>query len=175
MLSSTVATRSDILLRPATAADLDLTLAIKKASGGGYLRDVFGWDDEVQIGFHQRQFSPHNTRLILVSGATAGWISVVDHADCTKIDELYLLPEFQSRGIGTAVLREVIEHARRRAVPLRLRVFNINDGAKRLYEKLGFRADDEPDGPFLHMTLAPSPRHDTPNETARNTERGNVS
>jgi ribosomal protein S18 acetylase RimI-like enzyme len=152
MLESKVGTRDDLLLRQATADQFDATFVIKKASGGAYIRDVFGWDEDIQIGFHQRQFSSQNTRLILLGGATVGWVSVFDHDDCTKIEELYVLPEFQKRGIGTAVLLEVIAHAKRRQVPLRLRVFKINDGARRLYERLGFRAGEE-DGPFLYMTL----------------------
>ena len=98
MLGSRAATRNDVLLRQATADDFDAAFAIKKASGGGYIRDVFGWDEEVQIGFHRRQFSPENTRLILLAGVTVGWVSVFDHDDCTKIEELYVLPEFQKGG-----------------------------------------------------------------------------
>lgn len=160
MLGSTVATRNDVLLREATADEFDATFAIKKASGGGYIRDVFGWDEEVQIGFHQRQFSPENTRLILLGGVIVGWVSVFDHDDCTKIEELYVLPEFQKRGIGTAVLLEVIAHARRRRAPVHLRVFKINGGARRLYERLGFRGAEEEDGPFLEMTLVPSSQNE---------------
>lgn len=173
MLGTRVATRRDVLLRQATAADFDLTFAIKKVSGGGYIRDAFGWDERVQIGFHERQFSPDNAHLVLLNGTTVGWISVFDHEDSVTIGELYVLPEFQSRGIGTAVLAEVIAHARRRAVPFEPPCVKINDGARRLYERLGFRAREE-DGPFLHMTLVPSPQDDAANETARQPDGGNV-
>ena len=155
MLGNKVATREDSVLRQAVAADFDLTFAIKKSAGGRYIQDVFGWDEQVQIGFHKSQFSPANTDLIVRNGTVVGWISVFDHEDHVKIEELYVLPEFQNMGIGTSVLLHAIEHARRRNVTVRLRVLGINRCGIRLYERLGFRRREE-DGPFIHMELHPS-------------------
>jgi hypothetical protein len=49
----------------------------------------------------------------------------------------------------------------------------LNEGARRLYERLGFRAREE-DSPFLHMTLVPSPPDDAAGETARTPDGDNV-
>ena len=152
MLGGRLNGRKDVLLSQAAAADFDVTFAIKKASGGGYIRDVFGWDEQAQLRFHKKQFSPEDSHLIVVDAKVVGWISVFDSEDCTKVSELYVLPEFQNRGIGTSVLLEVVAHARRRDVPACIRVFKINQRAIRLYERLGFRAQEQ-DGPFVHMTL----------------------
>ncbi len=154
MLNSKVLGRQDITLRHASASDFDLAFAIKKQAGGQYIQDVFGWDEQLQLGFHKDQFFPGNTGLIVQNDTVVGWISVFDHADHTKIEELYVLPEFQRKGIGTSVLHEVIQHAKLRNVPLRIRVFGINRGGIRLYERLGFAKQNE-DGPFLHMVLDP--------------------
>ena len=163
MLEGQLTTREDIVLKRAAAADFDLTFAIKKSAGGHYIQDVFGWDEKTQIGFHERQFSAENTRLILRDGTVVGWVSVFDHTDHTRIGEFYVLPEFQNAGIGTAVLLEAVAHASRRNVPLHIRVFGINR-AVRLYERLGFQKQDE-DGPFLNMKLAPSSEGDQRQET----------
>ena len=152
MLNKSISGRKGISLRQASVSDFDLTFAIKKSAGGQYIRDVFGWDEQVQIGFHKDQFSPKNTDLIVQNDTVVGWISVFDHEDHTKIGELYVLPDFQRKGIGTSVLHEVIERVRLRNVPLRIRVFGINHGGIRLYERLGFAKQNE-DGPFLHMEL----------------------
>ncbi len=151
-MNKSIPGREDISLRQASDSDIDLTFAIKKSAGGQYVREVFGWDERVQLGRHKDRFSPKNTDLIVQNGTVVGWISVLDDEDHTKVDELYVLPEFQHKGIGTAVLREVIKHAKLRNVPLRLRALDINRDSIRLYEKLGFAIQDE-DGPFLFMEL----------------------
>ena len=129
-----------------------MTFAIKKSAGGQYIQDLFGWDEQLQLGRHKDRFSQENTNLIVQNDTVVGWISVLDHGDHTKIDELYVLPEFQCKGIGTAVLQEVINHVKLLNVPLRLRVLGINRDGIRLYERLGFAKQHE-DGPFLYMEL----------------------
>jgi len=65
------------------------------------------------------------------------------------------MPELQSRGLGTALMRDVIERAGGRGLPVRLSVVPANARAQRLYERLGFvvTAIEEP---FVHMTRAAS-------------------
>lgn len=155
MVRNKVKTHEDIVLKQAVAAELDLTFAIKKSAGGEYIQNVFGWDEQVQIEFHKKQFSPDNTDLIVRNGTVVGWISVFDHVDHVKIEELSVLREFQNMGIGTSVLLQAIEHARRRNATLCLRVFGVNRAGIRLYKRHGLQRRDE-DGPFLHMELFPS-------------------
>ena len=152
MLKKIISDREDISLRQASVSDFDLTFAIKKSAGGQYVRDVFGWDEQAQLERHKDRFSPKNTDLIMQNDTVVGWISVLDHEDHTKIDELYVLPEFQRKGIGTSVLQEVIKQVKLRKVPLRLRALGINQDGIRLYERLGFTIQNE-DGPFLFMEL----------------------
>jgi GNAT superfamily N-acetyltransferase len=53
------------------------------------------------------------------------------------IDGLYLLPEVQRKGVGTALVRWVISKAASAGVPLTLSTAKINP-ARQLYERLGF-------------------------------------
>ncbi len=48
-----------------------------------------------------------------------------------------LAPELRNQGIGTIVIREILDLAKRRAIPVRLNVLKANPAAK-LYERLGF-------------------------------------
>jgi len=56
------------------------------------------------------------------------------------ISGMALFPEFRGRGVGTRMLELAAKNARVRAVQvLSLIVFDQNAGAKRLYERFGFR------------------------------------
>ena len=69
------------------------------------------------------------------------------------IHELQVVPEFQRRGLGRAVIQNVIEQGASRRLPVTLSVVPANPGAKRLYERLGFEVTGiEP--PLIRM------RHD---------------
>ena len=80
------------------------------------------------------------TRILLASGA---WFVL-------NVHEIQCLPEFQGKGLGTAVLQHVIEQGARRALPVTLSVVPANPRARRLYERLGFEVTHvEP--PFIRM------------------------
>ena len=75
-------------------------------------------------------------RRILADGETAGWIRLHEEDGQLELDDLYLLPRFQNRGIGTWTLETILnEHPG----PVFFYVFTGNTGAVRLYERLGFR------------------------------------
>ncbi|MGE0724248.1 MAG: N-acetyltransferase family protein [Alphaproteobacteria bacterium] len=59
-----------------------------------------------------------------------------------RIDHLYVAPEAQGRGLGSALLR----HVQARRDRLSLFVFERNRGAIRLYRRHGFRTVERRDG-----------------------------
>jgi ribosomal protein S18 acetylase RimI-like enzyme len=68
-----------------------------------------------------------------VDGSVVGFIAI----DGSLIDQLFVAPEFQHRGIGQALLA----HARSLSPTfLRLYTLQINTRARAFYEKNGFRA-----------------------------------
>lgn len=52
-----------------------------------------------------------------------------------EIDDLYIFPEYQNRGIGSAAIRKCCESVDE---PVMLYVFIKNEGAVSLYQRLGF-------------------------------------
>lgn len=61
----------------------------------------------------------------------------------TIVDDLYLKPTFRGRGLGARTLALLEAGARaRHSVQLFLEVENANEGARRLYERNGFRVRD---------------------------------
>lgn len=70
--------------------------------------------------------------------------------DSLHIVELQLLPEMQGKGIGSAVVRHLIQHGAGLGLPVTLSVVPANPRAQRLYERLGFEVTGV-EGPFVHM------------------------
>ena len=68
---------------------------------------------------------------LLYDGETVG----IFYLDGENFGDLYVRPDCQGRGYGTACLRFALEQSRF----LRLTVLSSNSKAIRLYEKLGFR------------------------------------
>jgi diamine N-acetyltransferase len=79
-----------------------------------------------------------------------GVLAMVDELEVRQCFALYNLiigAEDQGRGLGTAAVNAALEWARGRgAASVRLTVNYANDGAKRLYERLGFVAAGDFEG-----------------------------
>jgi ribosomal protein S18 acetylase RimI-like enzyme len=61
-----------------------------------------------------------------------------------RLVDIALLPEFRGQEIGGEIIKDLISEAENRRLPLTLTVLKTNDGALRLYQRLGFKsvADD---------------------------------
>ena len=76
--------------------------------------------------------------VIESDGQAIGVIKVLQDGTTWTLEQFQVAPEFQGRGLGTTVLRALIEDARRSGALLRLSVLKQNPAA-RLYARLGFR------------------------------------
>ena len=79
-------------------------------------------------------------QMIVVGGAVGGWLHVHENAETIELLQLYLVPAQQRRGIGTSILGALQARARAHRRPLRLNVL-VNNPARGLYERLGFRVE----------------------------------
>lgn len=81
-------------------------------------------------------------RLVaLADGRIVGFVDVLGR----HLANVFVDPDLQGRGIGTALLGHV---ASRLGPPLTLSCFTVNPGARRLYERLGFAVTGEDVIPF---------------------------
>lgn len=96
------------------------------------------WDE----ARHRRHFAAcvegGHISIISVDGERVGMIQSFDRTDALEVAEVQIDPAHQRRGIGTAVLRDVIRSAEAQGCSVRLRVGLQNQDAIRLYERLGF-------------------------------------
>ncbi|UOQ65935.1 GNAT family N-acetyltransferase [Hymenobacter volaticus] len=146
--------------RPATAADFEVTLAIKKQALGPYIEQVWGWEDEFQRVFHSENFKPDSTTILLYEGKEIGLLEAEEQPDCFFIQSLLIVPEFQGRGVGTALLNEIITKALAVDKPVRLDVLQVNKRALQLYQRLGFTLQNTTE---LTFQLVLSTQHEVSN------------
>ena len=77
----------------------------------------------------------HTYTRIYADGRHAGFYRFIPNGDQMELDDLYIFPEFQNRGIGTRILKKCCRESDR---PVMLYVFSRNTGAWKLYQRMGF-------------------------------------
>jgi ribosomal protein S18 acetylase RimI-like enzyme len=131
-------------LRPAAAADYQWLWELKRLTMRPYVELTWGhWDDALQEEFFRKNFSSETIQIISTEGQDAGLLNVEREPGEIFLANLQIMPEFQNRGFGSAVLREVLESAAALRLPVRLQVLRVNAGAARLYARFGFHIYSE--------------------------------
>ena len=128
-----------VRLRQATARDSEFAYQVKKTTLGEYVRQVWGWDEDEQRRMHRRRFASQAFQVIVAAGTDAGVLALSYEPDCLRVNQLLVLPEYQGRGVGTTCMRQVLEDAAGRRLPVRLQVLKVNHQAIEFYRRLGFR------------------------------------
>ncbi|MFA1626175.1 GNAT family N-acetyltransferase [Rhizobium mongolense] len=81
-------------------------------------------------------------QIIVDDAYDVGCVTVEKHSDHLWLDELFIAPTFQRRGIGSKVLRSVISEAEELELPVRLSVLTTNPAVD-FYLRHGFRVHQE--------------------------------
>jgi len=109
-----------------------------------YIDRIFGWDDARQADMIRSNLAQGgNHTAIEVDGERAGIAQIEETGDRISLHQIELLPTFQGRGIGTALVGTLTARADAAGKPVHLSVFHINSAARRLYERLGFAVVSE--------------------------------
>jgi ribosomal protein S18 acetylase RimI-like enzyme len=125
-------------LRPATPADRDFAFELNRATMKEYVEATWGWDEAEQVALFQESFAPADCEIVRVGDTDIGLLAVEEHDDETYLAGIYLLPEWQSRGIGSSIVRSLLHRGAASGKPVTLRVLHTNPRAEALYERLGF-------------------------------------
>ena len=129
-------------LSPATDHDFDFVYQLKKTAYKEYVEQVWGWDDTFQYKFHRESFAAGNTNIIYEGSKKIGSVDVKEGESNLFLSGLYILPEYQSKGIGSTIINELVQRAEAANKRLELEVLKVNVKAQKLYEKLGFKKTD---------------------------------
>lgn len=146
-------------LRPVRNEDWEFLVALYASTREDELKRT-AWTDEEKDAFIRMQFDAQTTyyrqvypqmeySIILHDAADAGRLIVAELADEYRIVDIGLMPAHRNAKIGTSLINELFDRARKagKAVRIHVEVFNP---AKHLYERLGFR-EIEDKGVYLKM------------------------
>lgn len=129
----------DVSRKLATVADTDFARNVHHRAYRDIIERQYGsWSVAAQDKFFLDAWSAAAHDIVFCDGVRCGYTCVEDRDSEIYIRELVIDPDYQSLGIGTQLIREVLHHARARAVPVRLQTHTLNRAAT-LYHRLRFR------------------------------------
>ena len=148
----------NITLRPATAEDDPFLLDVYASTRAAELEAV-PWTDAQKNAFLQMQFAAQHSyyreqfptasyQVILLDDSRVGRLYVLKEKDDISILDVALLPEYRNSGIGTLLLREILDEATQSKKRVLVYVETFNPSL-RLFERLGFKSIAEEGINFL--------------------------
>ncbi len=137
-----------ISLRPATQEDYDFLWWLHCATLRPCIEETWGWDEQWQAQHFRDRFDPTACQIIEDGGAPIGCISVERREDGIFLSVIEITPDRQDQGIGTELVRALLDEADSRGVPVELQVLKVNP-ARSLYERLGFAVIGETETHYL--------------------------
>src|SRR5690242_8306307 len=91
---------------------------------------VYG-DEWVRAGY---------TRAAEIEGRVIGFVTGLPNGDAVEVEDLFVDPDFMRRGVATALVDDVVEHATAAGIA-RVEV-SANHHALAFYRSVGFRGDE---------------------------------
>lgn len=131
-------------LRQATEDDHDFLYALHASTIRQAVEATWGpWDEDFQRQWFKDHWDPRPQQIIVVEGQDVGVLKLERYQDELFLALIEVAPDWQGRGLGTAVIRDVQAQAREAGLPVTLQVLKGNPMARRLYERLGFEVVQE--------------------------------
>ena len=115
---------------------------------------------EAQHRYYQQQFQNAQFQIVELDGRPIGRLYVDRREDEIRIIDIALLPENRNSGIGSALLRNILNEAAEAGKPVRIHVEQFNP-ALRLYKRLRF-SEVGSYGLYLLMEWRPGEPHASP-------------
>lgn len=127
----------NITYATAKAADVELIYNLSKQHIDDY-ENIENIDYEKVLCWVRKKIETHIDEYVLISvdEAKAGiYHFFKNEDDMYEIDDLYIFPEFQNKGIGSTIINKCCSEVNE---PVMLYVFSKNTRAVSLYKRLGF-------------------------------------
>ena len=123
----------NISLRQSKPEDLEWLDEFYESLMRPYVELTHAWDEER----FRKNYNTKTISVIQLDGEDIGMLKTEKRKDHICLGDIQLKEAFQRRGIGTSLIRDVMEKAKADGLPLRLRVLRENP-VMELYRRLGF-------------------------------------
>ena len=163
-------------LRPVIEEDREFLFYVYAATRSEEMKLV-DWDDSKKDEFLRMQFEAQDRYYRDNYTSASYWVVLFDNSSCgrlyidrwdteIRIMDIALLPDFRNRGIGSSLLRRIMEEGLRLGLPVTIHVEQFNP-ALRLYQRLGFSPVGE-NGIYLLMRWSAGQSADAVNPEVMN-------
>jgi GNAT superfamily N-acetyltransferase len=123
---------------PAVDSDFEWLAKLRVTAMRQSLEQIGRFDAQRAIERFRLGFRADHMQLIqLPDGALVGCVSLKPCDDGYWLEHFYLLPKHQGRGLGSAVLKQLLDKTDRTGLPIRLEVLK-ESRAQRFYARQGF-------------------------------------
>jgi ribosomal protein S18 acetylase RimI-like enzyme len=158
------ATPADVTLRPIREEDRDFLRSLYASTRAEELAQVTDWSAEQKEAFLTQQFEAQHHHyqtyyagasfdIVVGDGEPIGRLYVSRWEREIRVVDVALVPAARGRGVGGALLRELLTEGERTGRRVSIHVERFNP-ALRLYRRLGFREVEE-NGPYVLMEWRP--------------------
>jgi len=93
---------------------------------------------DAQHRYYREQFPAADYLVVERHGEAIGRIYLDRRADELRLIDIALIPEARNKGLGGALLRDLLDEGQAASLPIRIHVESFNP-AMRLYLRLGFK------------------------------------
>ena len=121
-------------------------------------RSFFRMQAQTQERYFLRHFDHLDRRTVCINGFSAGRLLVDRPGQALTLVDLALLPAFRGRGVGSLLIRCLLDEASQHELPVHLELAK-SSSTLATCERLGFRFADDL-GDRWHLVWTPRSRHD---------------
>ncbi|MEW1748461.1 GNAT family N-acetyltransferase [Streptomyces angustmyceticus] len=147
-------------LRPATVADIEVIAELRATVMRADLERLGRYDEHRVRQRLRDSFSTRHTSVIMTGREFAGCLTLRPAEGRWWLEHFYLAPHRQGLGLGSEVLRTVLERADAQGMTVGLNVLQ-GSAARRLYERHGFAMETQ-DPVDVRMVRPPGARASAP-------------
>ena len=126
--------------RKATVKDINFIYELRLKTMKPVFENTLGWNEKTE---HEKAADQIvNTSIILVEHKRVGVIKVILKKHELHLHQMQILPDFQKKGIGKALLSQIITRSETLQKPITLYVMK-NTPAEKLYRQIGFKVSQD--------------------------------